>query len=118
MRGSLEHTRVCLSGCVLLCTPHAAAAWPLESKGHVPAGLAAMGDLTYRHVFGGNDTTTDIRQQAMLLQPRGDATDDLLAGHMQDLAPQQQVHAAEPQTGRCGSTTAGHCANVWYTALS
>lgn len=70
-----------------------------------------MGDLTYRHVFGGNDTTTDMtsRQQPMLLPPHGDATDDSLAGQVQDLGPQQVVHTAEPQTGRCVSTTVCEC---------
>ena len=86
------------------------------------AGLAVMGDVTYRHVFGGNDTTGDVTSR----QPRAiDATIDSLFSPVPSLAQQEAFNAPESQPGddmteaRCALCTLCHSlTNVRICAMS
>lgn len=59
------------------------------------AGLAIMGDLTYRHVFGGNDTTGEVTNRQL---PTADATDDSLFGQLQSCAVQETENNPETRS--------------------
>ncbi len=51
-----------------------------------------MGDLTYRHVFGGNDTTGEVTNRQL---PANDTTDDSLFVQLQSHAVQETEHAVD-----------------------
>lgn len=55
-----------------------------------------MGDVTYRHVFGSNDTTGDITSRQ---PPAMEASDDSLYGHVHSRAQQEALNASERQPG-------------------
>ncbi|BDA49326.1 probable kinetochore protein spc7 at C-terminar half [Coccomyxa sp. Obi] len=59
-------------------------------------GLAVMGDVTYRHVFGGNDTTGEVTSRQ---PPAMDVTDDSLFGQVHSRAQQDALNAPETQPG-------------------
>lgn len=57
-------------------------------------GLAVMGDVTYRHVFGGNDTTGEVTGRQ---PPAMDVTDDSLYGQVHSHAQEEALNAPDPQ---------------------
>lgn len=63
------------------------------------AGLAVMGDITYRHVF--QDTTSDTRRVSMSVPPPADFTEDSPFGRAPPALPEpaQQTPGQSSETG-------------------